>query len=165
MRRFVPLARVLADEFQSVTSVRLPTAVGEGGTGDIILAVDSSLKGESYAIEVADRATIRGGNYGGLALGTTTLLQAAEAQGGKAKLPRMSVADQPAAEYRGLMIDVARQYHSIASLKQIVQLCRQYKIRYLQLHLTDDQSFMFPSKTYPQLARQEPARRQDVYAR
>jgi hexosaminidase len=66
----------------------------------------------------------------------------------------MSISDGPAVEYRGLMIDVARQYHSTASLKRIVQLCRLYKIRYLQLHLTDDQSFMFPSKAYPQLATQ-----------
>jgi hexosaminidase len=66
----------------------------------------------------------------------------------------MSVTDEPAVEYRGLLIDVARQYHSITSLKQAVQLCRLYKIRYLQLHLTDDQSFMFPSRTYPQLATQ-----------
>jgi hexosaminidase len=44
---------------------------------------------------------------------------------------------------------VARQYHSIDSLKQIVGLCRLYKIRYLQFHLTDDQGFMFPTKAFP----------------
>ena len=48
-------------------------------------------------------------------------------------------------------MNVARQQHSILSLKEIVELCRLYKVRYLQLHLTDDQAFMFPSRAYPLL--------------
>ena len=32
-----------------------------------------------------------------------------------------------------------------------MQLCRLYKARYLQLHLTDDQGWTFPSTKYPQL--------------
>ncbi len=31
-------------------------------------------------------------------------------------------------------------------------MCRLYKIRYLHLHLSDDQSFTFPSTAYPQMA-------------
>ncbi len=37
-------------------------------------------------------------------------------------------------------------------LRQVIDLCRWYKIRFLQLHLTDDQSFTFPSTAYPKLA-------------
>jgi len=29
--------------------------------------------------------------------------------------------------------------------------CRMYKVRYLHLHLTDDQGWCFPSTKYPQL--------------
>ena len=36
----------------------------------------------------------------------------------------------------------------------MIRLCRLYKVRFLQLHLTDDQAFTFPSKTYPQLTTQ-----------
>ena len=71
-----------------------------------------------------------------------------------AALPRMILDDSPDKSYRGLMIDVARQYHSIDSLKQIVGLCRLYKIRYLHLHLSDDQGFMFPTKAFPKVANQ-----------
>ena len=63
----------------------------------------------------------------------------------------MSIDDAPHSDYRGLMINVARKQHSIATLKQMVELCRLYKVRYLQLHLTDDQAFMFPSRAYPKL--------------
>ena len=101
---------------------------------------------------VADRAVVAGGNYAAVAMGTVTLLESLVAADGKISLPRVAINDEPAAAYRGLMIDVVRRYHSIAGLKRIVQLCRLYKVRYLQLHLTDDQGFMFPSKAYPLLA-------------
>lgn len=147
-----PLARVLADEMQAIVGLRPQVVAGPGAPGDIVLVEDAALEGEAHAVDVADRATVRGGTYGGVALGTVTLLQALRPRDGKAALPRMAVADEPAVEFRGLMMDVARKYHSIASLRQMIQLCRLYKIRYLQLHLTDDQSFMFPSKAYPLLA-------------
>jgi hexosaminidase len=34
-----------------------------------------------------------------------------------------------------------------------VELCRLYKIRYLHLHISDDQLFMFPSKAFPQVGK------------
>jgi hexosaminidase len=152
--RLLPLARILAEEIQAVAEVRLATAQGEGNPGDIVLTIDPGMKGEQHVVEVGERAVVRGGNYAAVALGTVTLLQSIQHPSGKAALPRMRIADEPALEYRGLMVDVARQYHSIVGLERIVELCRLYKIRYLQLHLTDDQSFMFPSKAYPQLAAQ-----------
>ena len=106
-------------------------------------------------MEITDNATVRGGNYGAVALGTATLLQAMAVEKQAIKqavsLPRMSIEDEPKSNFRGLMVDVARHQHSIASLKDIVELCRLYKVRYLQLHLTDDQAFMFPSRAYPLL--------------
>jgi len=49
------------------------------------------------------------------------------------------------------MLDVARSYYSVENLKSAIDLCRWYKLNYLQLHLTDDSAFTFPSKTYPKL--------------
>ena len=81
-----------------------------------------------------------------------TLLQAADADHGKVIIPRMKITDQPYASYRGLMVDLARQWHPIDAVKQAVVLCQWYKIGYLQLHFTDDQSWTFPSTAYPKLA-------------
>lgn len=149
-----PLAKILAGEIHAVTGVQVTTADGAGGPGDIVLALDETLKGERYRFTVADPATVSGGTYGAVALGTVTLLQSLVTRDGTASLPRLTVADEPAAGFRGLMIDVARRYHSIENLEQIVRLCRLYKVRYLQLHLTDDQSFMFPSRAFPLLTTQ-----------
>jgi len=147
----LPLAKVLAEEIHAVAGLNLPTASGRPGPGDIGLALDPALSKESYKLVVGEHAVVRGGNYGAVALGTVTLLQALNARPGAVSIPRLSVADEPATAYRGLFIDVARKFHSIDSLKEMVNLCRLYKVRYLQLHLTDDQSFMFPSKAYPLL--------------
>ena len=111
-------------------------------------------KGEAHRVMVGEKALVQGGNYGTVALGTVTLLQSVMRRDGQVWIPRLVVTDEPATAYRGLLVDVARRYHSIDNLKQMVQLCRLYKVRYLQLHLTDDQSFMFPSRAYPQLATQ-----------
>ncbi|MEI7837546.1 MAG: family 20 glycosylhydrolase [Planctomycetota bacterium] len=147
----MPLAKVLAEEILAVTGLKIVPAAGNSEAGDIELKLDPSLKGESYILNVGDRALVRGGNYGAVALGTVTLLQAIQGDGDKVSAARMIVSDKPQSDFRGLMIDVARQFHSIDNLKQIVQMCRLYKIRYLQLHLTDDPLFMFPSKAYPLL--------------
>ena len=152
--RLRALAEIVAEEIQCVGGPRLPVADATGAAGDIILRLDTNLKGEAYALDVGPSVEIRGGGYNSVALGTVTLLQLLAVTSGEASIPCLSVTDAPATEYRGLMLDVARCYHSINNLKQMVQLCRFYKIRYLQLHLTDDQSFMFPSRTYPQLASQ-----------
>jgi hexosaminidase len=147
-----PLAKVIAGEIQAITSLNLATANGEPGPGDIGLALDAGLKGERQRLCVTDRVVVSGGNYGAVAMGSVSLLQSLVTAGGKVSLPRLVVDDEPASAYRGLMIDVARRHHSIETLTRIVQLCRLYKVRYLQLHLTDDQGFMFPSGAYPLLA-------------
>ena len=149
-----PLADVLAGEISLVTGLQLAVKVGAASPGDIFLSLEPSLKGEAHTYIVTDRSTVQGGNYAAVALGTTTLLQSLQIRSGKVSLPMMSVEDAPQTEYRGLFVDVARQYHSLSNLRQMAQLCRLYKIRYLHLHFTDDQSFMFPSKAYPKLATQ-----------
>jgi hexosaminidase len=146
----LPLAQVLADEIKRAGGPSLQATTGIAGTGDIALEI-APLEKESYTIDVSDKITVHGANYGSIAMGTVTLLQALIIEGPQAFLPKLKITDTPRADFRGLMVDVARQYHSIANLKQIVQLCRLYKIRYLQLHLTDDPAFTFPSTAYPQL--------------
>lgn len=79
------------------------------------------------ALDIGKSAEVRGGNYGAVALGTVTLLQALSLDGDKVSLPRFSVTDAPATEFRGLLVDLARRYHSIENLKQMVRLCRLYK--------------------------------------
>ncbi|MCY2926439.1 MAG: family 20 glycosylhydrolase, partial [Planctomycetota bacterium] len=146
-----PLAAVLSDEIYLASGVRLPVGSGPARAGDIVLELCDRLDEEAYSFYVTDRALVRGGSYIGLAWGTATLLQALDAAGDKPALPHLSIADQPDAPYRGFMKDVARQEVTIEELHATVELCRLYKVRYLHLHLNDDQAWTFPSKAYPKL--------------
>jgi len=150
----LPLAKLLSDEIAAITKLKLPAVSGPAKDGDIVLTPDTALKEEAYRLSVGNQAVVAGGNYGAVAMGTASLLQAILVKGPAAALPHLMLEDSPGKSYRGLMIDVARQYHSIDNLKQIVEMCRLYKIRYLQFHLSDDQGFMFPTKAFPKVLTQ-----------
>ena len=143
-----PLAAILAEEIRLQTGLLLATGAGKPGPGDIGIALDPSLKNEAHRLVVTDKALVQAGNYVGAGMGTATLLQAILLENDKPVLPKMTVLDQPALQYTGMMLDIARQPNSIETLKQCVVLARLYKMKYFHLHMTDDQIFTFPSTKY-----------------
>ncbi|MGI6642337.1 MAG: family 20 glycosylhydrolase [Limnochordia bacterium] len=148
------LGQLLQGEMQALTGLELRceeySAAGHGQA--ILLEVDSSLAPGEYKLEIAGDITVKGGSYQGVSYGTVTLLQLMARELAGFKVPHCVVEDRPYASYRGLMIDLARKWHSVEAIKEIIILCRWYKIPYLQLHLTDDESFVFPSQAFPELA-------------
>lgn len=152
----LPLANILAEEILRCTAVRMsPASAGVATAGDIVLRMDGTLLAdEAYRLMIdSSGIVVTGRTYRGVALGTATLLQAIETGGGNpTRLPFLTIEDQPYANYRGLLIDVARQWHPVEAMRPIIEMCRLYKIGYLQLHLNDQQSTVFPFLAYPQLA-------------
>ncbi len=146
-----PIGQLLADEVQTAFGVKWKQETEP--TGTIRLKIDKSLAPEEYNLIVGSHTTIEGGSYQAVAMGTMSLLQCLKPFGTGLSAPLMAVQDKPTFGYRGLLIDVARKYHSINTLKQCVEMCRFYKVRYLQLHLTDDQAFTFPSSSIPEVAK------------
>ncbi len=163
-----PLAAILSDEVFLATGQRLPTATGTGAAGDIVLKVNPALKADAdiytvknnaftytrdyaHTIAITDRAVVEGFDCRATAEGSATVLQALAVDGDKLALPRMTVKDWPQADFLSVMVDLGRQYISPEALRQTVQACRFYKVRYLHLHLSDDQGFTFPSKAFPKL--------------
>jgi hexosaminidase len=167
--RLLPLAKVLAAELELLTDLQLmATAADKGRSGDIVLRINSQLRADqpilsvrqrelvrttdgAHTIDIGERAIVTGFDYRAAAEGTSTLLQLLGRSADKFHLPKIQIKDWPHADYCGAMLDVARQDHTIEDIKKVVQLCRLYKARYLQLHLTDDQGWTFPSTKYPQL--------------
>jgi N-acetyl-beta-hexosaminidase len=150
-RELLPLARIVRDEVALVTGLRLAVEQIDARDGDIVLALRKDLRGEAYRLTVTGQAVVEGGGYGGVSLGTATLLQALRLDGKGASLPRLTVEDQPHFPYRGAMLDIARKPYSLDTLRQCVQVCRFYKIRYLHLHLSDENAWVFPSTAFPKL--------------
>ena len=171
-----PLAEVLADEIAMLTGLKLKVTAGAGRAGDIVLKINKTLKaGEqilmlrnrepvrttdgAHTIAIDEQAVVEGFDYRATAEGTSTHpATAGQDRRAASGCRRLTIKDWPHADYCGVMLDVARQDHPIDAIKKVVQLCRLYKARYLQLHLTDDQGWTFPSTKYPQ-ARHEELRR------
>lgn len=164
----MPLATILSDEISMLTGMKLAVAQGNPGRGDIGLKINPALRADAdilavqkqkiastrdfaHTIVIGDSALVEGWDYRAVAEGTATILQAITRETGKYCLPHMTVKDWPAADYTGVMVDVARQRIPIDSLKAIIEACRVWKIRYCQLHLTDDEAFTFPSTAFPKL--------------
>jgi hexosaminidase len=151
-KSLAPLAKVAVEEMAQLFGAKCCVAQSDSAAGAIVLAIDKRLAREAYALEVSDRVVINGGSCKGVVWGLVTLLQAARAENDRVIVPQMRIADQPFAEYRGVLIDLARRWHPIETVKQVVVLCHWYKLGYLQLHLTDNESWTFPSTAYPKLA-------------
>ncbi|MDQ8189801.1 family 20 glycosylhydrolase [Roseibacillus persicicus] len=153
-----PLAEVLAGEFEILTG-DLPDVIELGAAGtveasDIVLRFDAPAnpfpvseaeEAQSYTLTSgANGVEVRASYYKGVAYGTATLLQSLGEDEDGFYVRAMAVEDEADAGYRAIMLDVARQVHSIEVIKDVVRVARLFKIRYIQLHLTDDQNFTFP---------------------
>jgi hypothetical protein len=163
-----PLAEVLSGEIALLTGLKLEVTSGPGRAGDIVLQLDRTIQADEQILMLRNREPVRtrdgahtilidrqavvtGFDYRAAAEGSSTILQLLSRRDGGFRLPRLTIKDWPHADYCGVLLDVARQDHPIDAIKKVVQLCRLYKTRYLQLHLTDDQGWTFPSTRYPQL--------------
>jgi hypothetical protein len=162
------LGEILSEELRLVVGRKMGVVMGGGRVGDIVLRLDERLEaGEeilrvkggamvrnragAYRLEAKGGVVITGYDYRAVAEGTTTLVQAVRRAGGVVEIPEMKIWDWPHADFTGVMLDVARQASSVEEIRRCVVVCRAYKVRYLQLHLTDDQGWAFPSGAYPQL--------------
>ena len=66
-------------------------------------------------------------------------------------LPNMIIKDEAKYQWRGVLIDVARQFYTIDELKKLLDHFALFKINRLHLHLSDDEGWRIKSELYPQL--------------
>lgn len=150
-------AEVLVGEMRLLlgTEARIVTARDELSRGARIeldldqayASVDTlELPGERFALDVTpEAAVVRAGSLTGVVHGTAELLgHMKRREGGEQPFGAFKVELAPAYPFRNLMVDVARSPHSIESLKSSIRLAGLTKMRFVQLHLTDDQHFTFP---------------------
>ncbi|MDE1334828.1 beta-N-acetylhexosaminidase [Vibrio aestuarianus] len=66
-------------------------------------------------------------------------------------LPVISIQDAPRFEYRGVMVDVARNFHSKQAILATLEQMAAYKMNKLHLHLTDDEGWRLEIPGLPEL--------------
>lgn len=63
----------------------------------------------------------------------------------------VSIADAPRFRYRGLLVDVARNFQPIETIKKLLDLMAFYKLNRFHWHLTDDEGWRIEIHTLPEL--------------
>ncbi len=145
-----PLVHLFQQELLQLTGVALDNTSNKKAA--ILFEIDSSLGPDAYHLSIEEKVLLKGGSYQALAMAKNTLLQLVKQNEKGLILPALIIKDEPDAAYRGLLIDLARKWHSLATVKQLIDLAAFYKVNYLHLHFTDYQSYTLPSKHYPKLA-------------
>ena len=123
------------------------------GVGGISFIVDASLPAEGYTLNVAaDGVTVKVSDEIAAQHAAVSLIQLMERTDSGLTLPVGTLEDSPECTYRTVMLDLARNWHELPILFEYVDMCCFYKVRYLHLHFTDDESYTLPSKAFPGLS-------------
>ena len=101
-----------------------------------------------YRLRFGSTAAIEAETEWGALAGLATIAQLGAGNG----FAVSEVEDAPHYPWRGVMVDPARHFLSVETLKRTLDAMWFYKLNVLHLHLTDDQGFRFHSPAYPKLA-------------
>ncbi len=138
----------VADAFKDYAQKAYNLEFSEGN--HIVLSHSSSLEKGEYAIDATEEyIKISASDSEGANYALSSLLQIIEEKNGNICLDDVEIRDKADNNYRGLMIDCARNHHPLSLLKKYVDLCWFYKIKYLHLHFTDNEAYTLPSKVFP----------------
>lgn len=146
-----PLVEVLKQDTRLFSNIHF-NVVAEKETANLQVNKVSTLKTDEYTVDIEDEIVINAGSCQAAAWALTSVLQLMDVNKKQIRLPQVRIHDKPASAYRGVLLDVARKWHEAATIRSLIDICRFYKIPYIQLHLTDDQLFTFPSVAFPKLA-------------
>jgi len=124
-----------------------------GAAARIQLEIDRDGPAESYRLRCdAASVHIAGADAAGLYYGVQTLVQAIVERDRRWVIPAMEVDDAPRFAYRGVMLDVARHFHGVDTVRGYIERAASMKFNHLHLHLTDDQGWRLQLNTHPMLA-------------
>lgn len=112
--------------------------------------VEAPLPQEAYQLVITtEEIRIRAAGEAGWRHGLVTLAQWALQHG--ESLPCLEVEDAPRFGFRGIFLDCARHFHSIATLKRLLKQMSLYKFNRFHWHLTDDEGWRLEIKAFPRL--------------
>lgn len=120
--------------------------------------IGGGVEAESYrlVIDTANGIRITGGDAAGVFYGIRTLqallpLSACKEPQEEIRLANCVIQDAPRFAYRGLHLDVARNFQCISTVKKMLDLMAFYKLNKLHFHLTDDEGWRLEIQELPEL--------------
>jgi len=120
------------------------------GDANVDFIIDTTYSVEKYKLSIeTDRITIISSGLKGSYYALTTLAQVLQYD--PLPLKMMVISDEPKFAYRGMHLDVARHFFSVAEVKKYIDFLAGYKFSYFHWHLTDDQGWRIQINKYPKL--------------
>jgi hexosaminidase len=155
--RAEPIIKRFVTRLAATRGLTLHFAPGHDAHARIVFDLDPDAPIQNragYRIDIADgqirvhARTARGLFYGAV---TTWQLLTPDAAHGTVRVAAGRIADHPRFRWRGLMLDSARHFQSVADIKQLIDWMSLHKLNVLHWHLTDDQGWRLQIKRYPKL--------------
>ena len=141
-----------------------PLHILEGKKGDIRLSsarvrIGSKLakwNSEAYTMEINTSGIDLAGASGAAVFYATQsfiqLLEPIEKTGNSfLEVPHISVQDEPQFAYRGIHLDVSRNFHKPVTIKKLMDMMSFYKLNKFHFHLTDDEGWRIEIPDLPEL--------------
>lgn len=97
---------------------------------------------EFYRLQIADgKVRIQGNTTHGVFNGIQTFLSLMKGKALPYELENMVITDYPDLSYRGVMIDIARNYTAPENLMKLLDILSSYKLNVLHFHFSDDEAW------------------------
>ncbi|MEL6863317.1 MAG: family 20 glycosylhydrolase, partial [Bacteroidota bacterium] len=151
-------ANYLADQLATVLTTNPKLSKDQKGAVRLRLADLPFGKSEAYRLSVEEGKGVEiiGSDVAGVFYGIQSLMGLFPVASYQEKqkalmIDEVVIEDAPRFGYRGLHIDLSRNFHSLASVKRIVDAMALYKMNKLHLHLTDDEGWRLEIAGLPEL--------------
>jgi hexosaminidase len=111
---------------------------------------------ESYTLIISREgwSTLSASTIWGVLRGLETFSQLIHLEGESLVVKATTIIDFPRFSHRGILLDTARHFQPVYIILQILDAMAYNKFNVLHWHITDDQSFPYVSRTYPELSEQ-----------
>jgi hexosaminidase len=154
-------AAYLQQQFTAIAGIETGTCSSPGAETIRLSINNVSVNGksaETYRLRITDDKviSIEGSDAAGVFYGIQSLLAMIDpavnfTADKKVNLPVATIEDAPRFGYRGIHIDVSRNFRTQKDLLKIIDILAFYKINTLHLHLTDDEGWRLEIAALPEL--------------
>ncbi|MBN1117549.1 MAG: family 20 glycosylhydrolase [Bacteroidales bacterium] len=110
---------------------------------------------EDYSLIIKEeQIIIQAGSRAGVLYGIQSILSLAanyQVNAGEIAFPKLEIKDSPRFTYRGLHMDVCRNFQTKKEVLKVLEFMSVYKLNRLQLYLTEDEGWRIEIKSIPEL--------------
>ena len=124
--------------------------------GNLCFVITPNLSDGAYKLEIQPQQIILEANSSsGFMYACASLWQwiSHQVHNGQRTLPCVLIEDKPRFSHRGMMLDCARHFHNVDTVKRLINQLAQLKFNVFHWHLTDDEGWRIEIKALPQLTK------------